>query len=132
MPAKAEWLLRVPEIVAELRALDVPILDRVSIQRLFHFQRRRAIQFMHAQGGYQAGHSCLVDRLQLIAQLEKIQNGDDFHQESRRRIHLEEAVERMRRYAVTARVKIPVEPAIFDTRISSLPAGVRLGNTEAV
>ena len=126
MPAKAEWLLRVPEILAELRVLDVPVLDRAAIQRLFNFHRRRAIQLMHAEGGYQAGHSFLVDRKRLIAQLEVLQNGDGFHQESRRRLRLEETVERMRRHAVAARVKIPVEPAVLDTRIHALPAGIRL------
>jgi hypothetical protein len=126
MPAKAQWLLRVPQILAELRVIDVPVLDRATIQRLFSFQRRRAIQFMHAEGGYQAGHSFLVDRMRLIAQLEVLQNGDGFHQESRRRIRLEEAVERVRRHAVAAHVKIPVEPAVLDTRINSLPAGILL------
>jgi len=51
MPPKAEWLLRVPEILAELRILNVPVLDSAAIQRPFNFQRRRAIQFMHAEGG---------------------------------------------------------------------------------
>jgi hypothetical protein len=126
MPAKAEWLLRVPEILADLRVLDVPIVDRATVQRLFSFQRRRAIQFMHEQGGYQAGHSFLVDRMRLIAQLESIQNGDEFDRESRRRIRLEETVERTRRYTIAARVKISVEPDVFDTRINSLPVGIRL------
>lgn len=126
MPAKAEWLPRVPEILAELRALEVPVLDRAAIQRLFHFQRRRAIQFLHAEGGYQAGHSFLVDRLRLIAQLEAIQNGDGFHQESRRRMRLEETVKRLRQHAVGARVKILVEPAVLDARMNALPAGIRL------
>ena len=126
MPAKAEWLLRVPAILSDLRGLDVPVLDRAAIQRLFHFGRRRAIQFMHAQDGYQAGHSFLVDRTRLIARLEALQDGDGFHQESRRRIRLEESVERMRRHAITGRVKIPVEPAAWNTRMNALPAGVRL------
>ena len=125
MPPKAEWLLRVPEILADLRVMDVPVLDRAAIQRLFNFQRRRAIQFMHAEGGYQAGHSFLVDRMRLITQLEVLQNGDEFHQESRRRVRLEETVERVRRHAVATRVKIPVEPAVLDTRIQALPAGIR-------
>src|SRR5450759_4892984 len=134
MPARAEWLLRVPEILAELRGIDVPVLDRATIQRLFNFQRRRAIQFMHAEGGYQAGHSFLVDRMRLITQLEVLRDGDDFHQESRRRVRLEETLERVRRHAVAARVKIAVEPAVLDTRINALPAGIRLepGSLNAV
>ena len=126
MPAKAEWLLRVPEMLAELRALDVPVLDRAAIQRLFNFRRRRAIQFLHAQGGYLAGHSFLVDRMRLIANLEVLQTGDGFHQESRRRIRLEETVEQLRRHAVAERVRIPVDPALLHARIHSLPAGIRL------
>jgi hypothetical protein len=81
---------------------------------------------MHEQDGYQAGHSFLVDRLRLIAQLEALQDGDGFHQEARRRMNLEETVERVRRHAVATRVKIHVEPAVLDTRINSLPAGIRL------
>ena len=106
MPAKAEWLLRLPEILVALRVLEIPVVDRAAIQRLFGFQRRRAIQFMHEQDGYQAGHSFLVDRLRLIAQLEMLQNGDGFHEESRRRMNLEETVEHARRHAVATRVKI--------------------------
>ena len=128
MPAKAEWLLRVPEILVDLRALDIPVLDRATIQRLFNFQRRRAIQFMHAEGGYQAGHSFLVDRTGLIAQLEALQNREGFHQEGRRRMRLEETVERVRRHAIAARVKISMEPSVLVTRINALPEGIWLGH----
>src|ERR1017187_2417724 len=89
MSAKSEWLLRLPEILTALRALDIPVVDRAAIQRLFGFQRRRAIQLMHELDGYQAGHSFLVDRLQLIAQLEVLMSGDGFHQENRRFISLQ-------------------------------------------
>ena len=82
--------------------------------------------FMHELDGYQAGHSFLVDRLRQIAQLEVLQNGDGFHQENRRRMNLEETVEEARRHAVATRVKIPVEPGAWDTRIQALPAGIRL------
>ena len=47
MPAKAEWLLRLPQILLALRVLDIPVVDRAAIQRLFGFQRRRAVQLMH-------------------------------------------------------------------------------------
>ena len=126
MPAKAEWLLRLPEILAALRALDIPVVDRAAIERLFGFQRRRAIQFMHELDGYQAGHSFWADRLRLIAQLEVLQNGDGYRQESRRRMNLEETVERARRQAAATRVKIQVEPGAWSTRLHTLPAGIRL------
>jgi hypothetical protein len=126
MPAKAEWLLRVPEILVALRVLDVPVVDRAGIQRLFGVRRRRAIQVMHELDGYQAGNSFLVDRLRLIAQLEVLQNSDGFHQESRRRMKLEETAEQARRHAVTARVKIHLEPDTWKTRMHALPAGIRL------
>src|SRR5438309_5948478 len=126
MPAKAEWLLRLPEILVALRVIDIPVVDRAAIERLFGFRRRRAIQFMHQLDGYQAGHSFLVDRLRLIAQLEVLQNGDGFHRESRRRMKLEETVERARRHAAATRVKIPVEPGVWGARIHALPAGIRL------
>jgi hypothetical protein len=126
MPAKAEWLLRVPEILVALRVLDVPVVDRAAIQRLFGVRRRRAIQFMHELDGYQAGHSFLVDRLRLIAQLEVLQNGDSFHQENRRRMKLEETAEQARRHAVAARVKIHLEPDTWKTRMHALPAGIQL------
>lgn len=126
MPAKAEWLLRLPEILAALRVLDIPVVDRAALQRLFGFRRRRAIQFMHELDGYQSGHSFLVDRLRLIAQLEVLQNGDGYHQESRRRMNLEETVEHARRHAAATRVKIQVEPGAWSTRIHALPSGIWL------
>src|SRR5438132_1468639 len=126
MPAKAEWLLRLPEILAALRVLDIPVVDRAALQRLFGFRRRRAIQFMHELDGYQAGHSFLADRLRLIAQLEVLQNGDGYRQESRRRMNLEETVERARRQAAATRVKIQVKPAAWNSRMHTLPAAIRL------
>src|ERR1019366_9518264 len=125
MPANAEWLLRVPEILAELRALDVPVLDRAAIQRLFGFQRRRAIQVMHELDGYQAGHSFLVDRLSLIARLEVLQNGDDFHRESRRRMRLEETVEHScpKQLLAAALLDRGRSPAAWLWRPETLPQG---------
>ena len=35
MPAKALWLLHIPEIIAMLETFDVPVVDRAIIERLF-------------------------------------------------------------------------------------------------
>jgi hypothetical protein len=90
MPAKAQWLLRVPEILEELRALDVPVVDRAVCERLFRLRRRRAIDLIHFFGGYQAGRTFLIDRPKLVAQLEQIRDSPDFKMEWRRKDRLAE------------------------------------------
>jgi len=62
MPAKALWLLQIPEIVSLLETFDVPVVDRAIIERLFGLRRRQAIELLHRFGGYQAGRTFLVDR----------------------------------------------------------------------
>jgi hypothetical protein len=63
MPIKKTWLLRLPEIRAELTAMEVPVVDRAVFERVFGVRRRRAIQLLHHFGGFQAGRTFLVDRL---------------------------------------------------------------------
>jgi hypothetical protein len=46
MPAKPEWLLRLPEIRAELEHLEVPVVDRSGVERIFGLKRRRAIELL--------------------------------------------------------------------------------------
>ena len=43
MPAKSQWLLRVPEICAELAQLDVPVVDRAVIEGWVDLKHRRTI-----------------------------------------------------------------------------------------
>ena len=59
MPAKPQWLLRIPAIREYLRGMDCPVLDRASCERLFGVRRRRAIELMHFFGGYKAGNTVL-------------------------------------------------------------------------
>jgi hypothetical protein len=70
---KAEWLLRVPEIRAELAAIETPVVDRSMVEQLFRLKRRRSIELMHQLGGFQSGRTFLIDRLQLL-QLPGIQD----------------------------------------------------------
>src|SRR6202050_5742643 len=90
MPAKAQWLLRVPEILEELAALDIPVLDRAAGERLSRLRRRRAIDLIRSFGGYQAGRTFLVDRPKLVEQLEQIRDSPDFKMEWRREERLAE------------------------------------------
>lgn len=128
MPAKAQWLLRVPEILAELAALDVPVVDRAVCERLFRLRRRRAIDLIRGFGGYQAGRTFLLDRLMLVAQLEQIRDSPDFKMECRRKERLAERLDAIRRLQAGTRVAIAVEPEILRRRLPDLPAGVKLSS----
>ena len=126
MPAKAQWLLRVPEILAELSALDVPVVDRAVCERLFRLRRRRAIDLIRCFGGYQLGRTFLVDRPMLIAQLERIRDSPDFEMEFRRKERLTERLDAIRRLQAGARVAISIEPETLSQRLPDLPEGVGL------
>ncbi|HLY17745.1 MAG TPA: hypothetical protein VKR61_11010 [Bryobacteraceae bacterium] len=126
MPAKAQWLLHVPEILAELSALDVPVVDRATCERLFGLRRRRAIDLIRGFGGYQAGRTFLIDRPKLLAQLEQIRESPGFRMEWRRKERLAERLEAMRRLQAGARLEIPVKPQMLSHRLPDLPAGVVL------
>lgn len=126
MPAKAQWLVRVPEIIGELSALELPVVDRAVCERLFGLRRRRAIDLMRTFGGYQAGRTFLIDRPKLVAELERIRDSSDFKMESRRRERLIERLDAIRRLQTAARVSIPVEPQTPGARLPDLPLGVGL------
>jgi len=126
MPAKAQWLLHVPEILAELEALDVPIVDRAVCERLFRLRRRRAIDLMRFFGGYQSGRTFLIDRPKLILQLEQIRDSPDFKMEWRRKERLAEKLDAIRRLQAGARVAIPIAPDVLGQRLPDLPEGVGL------
>jgi hypothetical protein len=126
MPAKAQWLLRVPEILAELSLLDLPVVDRAVCERLFRLRRRRAIDLIRCFGGYQAGRTFLVDRPKLVAQLEQIRDSPDFKMEWRRKERLADKLDVIRRLQTGARVAIAVEPETLCQRLPDLPAGVSL------
>ena len=126
MPAKAQWLLRVPEILAELSALDVPVVDRAVCERLFRLRRRRAIDLIRGFGGYQAGRTFLLDRPKLIAQLEHIRDSPDFKMEWRRKERLAERLDAIRRLQAGERVAIAVAPETLSQRLPDLPDGVGL------
>jgi hypothetical protein len=105
--------------------MEVPVIDRAVFERIFGIRRRRAIQLMHYFGGYQAGRTFLLDRLQLMGQLEPIQAGTEFALEAERKQRLIEALEKVRRHRVAARVVLPVEADAL-AGLGDLPDGIQL------
>src|ERR1017187_4996594 len=130
MPAKAQWLLRVPEILAELAVLDVRLVVRSVCERLFRLRRRRTIDLIPCFGGYQAGRKFLVDRPKLVAQLEQIRDRPDFKMEWRRKERLAERLDAIRRLQAGARVALAGEAETLRQRLPDLPPGVGLSPGE--
>ncbi|MCP5114430.1 MAG: hypothetical protein GY953_26670 [bacterium] len=123
-------MLRLPEILEELDALDVPVLDRGTIEKVFGLRRRRAIELMHSFDGYQAGRAFLVDRIQLIERLRGIHDSPEFTREQRRKQRLTETIEKLRKYRQAAAVSLPVPAEAFTQPAAELPAGVSLAPGE--
>jgi len=126
MPMRKTWLLRVAEIQEELAGMEVPVIDRAVFERLFGIRRRRAIQLMHFFGGYQAGRTFLLDRVQLMGQLGPIQAGAEYVLEAKRKQRLTEALEKVRRHRAAARVVLPVDADRPAGRLDDLPDGIQL------
>ncbi|HWQ57257.1 MAG TPA: hypothetical protein VN442_26475 [Bryobacteraceae bacterium] len=124
MPARPQWLLRVPDILAELSALEVPVVDRSIIESAFRVKRRRAIYLLGWFGGYQVGRTFLVERDSLLRQLRQIAAGERFDYEKRRHERLTESLARVRRELQAANVVIPVPEQT--PQPAGLPDGVTL------
>lgn len=122
---KPQWLLRIPQIRAEISALAVPVVDRAVIEGIFRVRRRRAIESMHGFRGYQAGRTFLVDREDLLAHVTAIEAGDDYVHETHRREQLAARVERMRRLHVGEAVRIPADPHTLSMRVPTLDRSIR-------
>ena len=87
MPCKSRWLLEIPSIVDQLMTLDTPVVDRAACERLFGVRRRRANELMQRFGGYQAGNTVLVDRLD-IRRLQSMADDPEVEREQRRKQRL--------------------------------------------
>jgi hypothetical protein len=126
MPAKAQWLLKIPDIVAMLETFEAPVVDRAVVEHVFGLRRRRAIELLHHFGGYQAGRTFLVDRRVLIDRLRRLADGQEFQMESRRKERLGHKVDQLRRHQPAAQVRIPVQADVFSRKLAELPAQVTL------
>lgn len=126
MPAKSQWIPRLPEILGLLTALPSPVLDRSVIEELFGVGRRRAILLLHEFGGFQSGQTFFLDRLALIRQLEEIREGGAFRAERERRNRLAADLERTRQLAPGRKVRIAAADDVRDRRLADLPQGIHL------
>jgi len=131
MPAQPTWFPRLPQILNELRALEtVPFLDRQAFERIFRLKDRRARVLMSRCPGVRIGNAWAVDRRQLIAWLEGLQQGEEFHFEQQRRQRVAAVYEQAKREHPARQVEIPVNRRSNSTGLTSLPPGVMLAKRE--
>ena len=126
MPAKPAWLLRVPEIIEEVRCLEAPVVDRAMLERMFSVRRRRAIDLMQRVGGYQCGRTYLVNRQDILDWLERVQAEPRFQSEQTRKRNLTGQLNELHRHRAAARITIPVLQDADLTRLPSLPEGITI------
>jgi hypothetical protein len=118
MPRKPEWIQNVNGAIQELTGFPAPVVDRATLEKVLRVRRREAIRLMHRFGGYQAGRTFLVDRLDLLKQLEALERGEPHQKETQRRQRLEATLQ--------PRKTIPVTPAAWNADLDHLPDGTRL------
>ena len=126
MPRKTEWIEQLPAALEELRAFPAPVVDRAVLEKVLRIKRRTAIRLMNRFGGFQTGKTFLIDRLQLIEQLEQLDRGADVTFERDRRARLSEELEKTRRLAPGRKVRVDVMPDVRNRRMKDLPAGIHL------
>ena len=123
MPAKALWLLHIPEIIAMLETFDAgggPCRHRAPVRIAAPSSDRTSAV------GMQAGRTFLVDRRLLIEHLRRLAAGEEFQEERQRKERLDDAVDQLRRHQAAARVRIPVEPDVSRRKLDELSVGIAL------
>ena len=122
MPARPRWHAKLDDIRQSLTGMDVPVIDRPTIERLFGVGRRQANNLMRIHHGYQLGTSKVVARDKLLAGLEKMgAHRGVATAETKRKSRLIEALEAVQRKPRPRRIVPPPPPPRPSS--SSLPPG---------
>ena len=126
MPRKPEWLQQLPAALDALLRFPAPVVDRAALEKLLRVERRTAIRLLHRFGGFQAGKTFLVDRVELIAALEKVAAGDQASEERERHTRLADSLDRARLLAPGRKVRIEAASDVRHRVLKELPAGIHL------
>ena len=136
IPARPQWLQHLPDILAEVRSLSVPVLDRASVEILFGVGPRRAQQILahlaktsaDTGGGaaLQVGRGLVLPRELALHALERLAADPEVGQA---RTHAEQVAQTIadRQAAAALRpVRIATASDIRTRRGASLPPTLRL------
>jgi hypothetical protein len=126
MPAKPMWYARLDQILAEIRSLPYPWIDRLTLQKLLRVGPRRAQQILQPLVSLQLGANGLADRQALIEHLKRLASSEAVELEQRRRERFREAFARWREERLKHPQVLTEAPSrIVNQKFDDLPAGVR-------
>jgi hypothetical protein len=123
MPPKPQWYHRVPEILEQLDAVEIPVLDRSCIEKLFRVGRWQANALLKRFGAFPSGNTFLVVREELVSKLEAIRDGETFSRETKRRQRLGRELDEVSRLQKARAVKVRVSRDEVE-KLRGLPEGV--------
>ena len=126
MPSQPSWFHRLDAILADLRSLPSPYVDRQAIERLFQVRERRARQLMAGLPSLQVGNAVAVERLALVARLEQTSYSTRFQWEIARRARIVHALDQARKHAAAARVQVAASSVSPDCLLPDLGPEINL------
>lgn len=127
MPDKPTWCGHLEEVVARLRALPYPWVDRAALESTLGVGRRRAQQILQPCVHQRAGSAGVAEREELIAHLQGLASGEAAYYERRRRRRFARnlaTLDKAWREQPKAFVEAP--SSIVNQQLANFPAGVVL------
>ena len=127
MPDKPLWYGDLQEVIAALRRLPFPWVDRATLQDLLGVGSRRAQQILAPCVTRKVGTSGVAAREDLIAYLERISAGDRAYYERQRRRRVAAELDRFRReWLEKPRLLVEAPAAVARRDLDSLPEGIAI------
>jgi hypothetical protein len=114
LPPQLTWLHRLSDIIAEVKGLPSPVIDRFVIEEIFHLQSRQAQKLMAEFGAHQLGRgrgrTLVLTTYELVSRLEALTRGGEFDQARRQKHKLATSLIESRERLKHKRVEIRVDP----------------------
>jgi hypothetical protein len=123
MPDRPTWSGHLEEIVARLRELPDPWVDRAQIQDLLGVGPRRAQQILAPCVVRQVGANGMAERETVIAHLRRLATGEAAEYEQRRRHRLAERLDVLHEERQKT-VLVAAPTALINQEFRNLPEGV--------
>jgi hypothetical protein len=133
LPPQLTWLHRLSDIIAEVKKLPSPVIDRFVVEELFQLQSRQAQKLMAEFGAHQLGsgrgRTLVLTRDELAARLEALVHTEEFERTRLRKQKLATSLLESRERLKHRRVEIRVDPRQRSLGRETWPATLHLSSS---